>query len=192
MEHPEYPGWIIKTRLLVDGYPLLLLEKDSAKIFVSDGPYRQIIEFLLNIAEPASEWLEHPQQYQQDINYKLHQGFASGKGWAEGQGTFYGHLVQPEEFEEWKADPQFVAELERYQQRSGRPLAQPIWDVAVSSGSWRGAARYIPQSSIERIIEVVRRTRLGTPILPEGIEVLSQKDWNLRLGLAASTPEEDQ
>lgn len=169
MEHPEYPGWTVKTRLQIDGYPLLVLEKAGALIFVSEGYYRQIIEFLLNIAEPAKEWLEHPDQFRQDINFLLHKGFATGEGWAKGQGTFYGHLVKPEEFNEWQNDSEFVAELGHYQQRTGQPLSQPIWDVAVNSGSWRGAARYIPQSSIEKILEVIRRLRANESTLPEGV-----------------------
>lgn len=203
MEHPEYPGFIIRHRLLIDGVPLLMLERGDDRICVSEGGYKQIIEFILSIASGSREWLECPDLYGHDINYRLHRGFVTEEGWAEGEGTFYGHLIKPEEYTEWMCDPDFVAELKRYEQRTGKTPEEPIWHISVSSGSWRGAARNLPKSSVEKIIVITRSLILGALAIPEdiehegameknflaneGVQVLSDDDWDELFGWAACT-----
>ncbi len=86
MTHPNYPDWSITKRLLVNGYPLLLLEKDDEKIVLSEGAYKLIIEFLPNVSKPH---LSSPE----DVNFIMHQSFTSDEGWAI-SGVFYGHLIQ--------------------------------------------------------------------------------------------------
>lgn len=173
IKHPEYPDWTITHRFLVDSYPLLMLENDDQKIFISEGYYKNIIEFLLAISEPVEMWLEDPKKYLDEINYILHMGFISELGWAEGQGTFYGHLVQPEEFEAWKVDGAFLEEMERYQNYVGKPLNEAVWEVCVSSGSWRGSAKFIVQSSIQKMITLRRNFLAGETQLPEGVIAVS-------------------
>lgn len=203
MEHPEYPGWTIRHRLLVDELPLLVLVRGDDLICISEGRYRQVVEFVLAIAGSAKEWQERPRDYADDINYKLHRGFVTEEGWAEGEGTFYGHLVKPEEYTQWLCDPDFVAELKRYEQRTGKTPEEPIWHISVSSGSWRGAARNLPKSSVEKLIGITRGLILGVLVMPEsldnegamarnslareGVNVLSEDEWDERFGWAAST-----
>ena len=179
MTHPNYPDWNITKRLLVDGYPLLLLEKDNKKIVLSEGVYKLIIEFLLNVSKPHISSFD-------DVNSIMHQGFASGTGWAI-SGVFYGHLIQPSEFTEYISDPEFSTELEQYQQRTGQVLNEPIWHVSVNSGDWRNAKQFMPQSSVHKIIELETRLFHKKRLLLEGVKVLSEDDWDLRFGWAAST-----
>lgn len=187
MEHPEYPGFTIRYRLLIDDLPLLVLERDDRRICISDGRYRQIIEFVLAIASPAKEWLEHPEAYADDINYKLHRGFTTEEGWSDDAGIFYGYLVKPDEYAEWTCDHEFVAEMERYEQRTSKPPREPFWHISVSSGSWRGAAKYLPKSSVEKIIAVAHSVRAGEWVLPDDVQSLSEDEWDERFGWAAST-----
>jgi hypothetical protein len=181
MTHPNYPDWHITKRLLVDGYPLLLLERDTKKIVLSEGAYKLIIEFLLNVSKPHASSPE-------DVNFIMHQGFISGTGWAI-SGVFYGHLIQPSEFKDYISDPEFSTELEQYQQRTRQVLNEPIWHVSVNSGDWRHAKQFIPKSSVQKIIEletqlVSARKRVR---LPEGVQVLSEDEWDLLFGWAAVT-----
>ncbi|MEY4529711.1 MAG: hypothetical protein RLZZ156_432 [Deinococcota bacterium] len=181
MTHPNYPDWQITKRLLVDGYPLLLLERDTKKIVLSEGVYKLIIEFLLNVSKPHTSSFD-------DVNSIMHHGFISGTGWAI-SGVFYGHLIQPSEFKDYISDPEFNAELEQYQQRTGQVLNEPIWHVSINSGDWRHAKQFIPQSSVQKIIEletqlVSARKRVR---LPEGVQVLSEDEWDLLFGWAAVT-----
>ncbi len=163
MTHPNYPDWNITKRLLVDGYPLLLLEKDNKKIVLSEGVYKLIIEFLLNVSKPHISSFD-------DVNSIMHQGFASGTGWAI-SGVFYGHLIQPSEFSEYHSDPEFSTELEQYQKRTGQVLNEPIWHVSVNSGDWRHAKQFMPQSSVQKIIEVESLLFSDSNVLLEGVEI---------------------
>ena len=163
MTFPNYPDWNITKRLLVDNYPLLLLEKDNKKIVLSEGAYKLIIEFLLNVSKPHSSSLE-------DVNFIMHQGFISGEGWAI-SGVFYGHLIQPSEFAEYQSDPDFIVELEQYQNRKGQVLNEPVWNVSVNSGDWRNAKQFMPQSSVQKIIEVELRLFSDASALLEGVEI---------------------
>ncbi len=105
---------------------------------MSNGFYKLIIEFLLNVSKPHSSSLD-------DVNFIMHQGFTSGEGWAI-SGVFYEHLIQPKEFAEYQSDPNFIAELEQYQNRTGKMLNVPVLHVSVNSGDWRNAKQFIPQS----------------------------------------------
>jgi hypothetical protein len=179
MTHPNYPDWSITKRLLIDDYPLLLIEKDDQRIVLSDGAYKNLIEFLLNVSKPHTSSPEN-------VNFIMHQGFMSGAGWAI-SGVFYGQLIEPFEFGEFQSDPDFTTELEKYRIRTGQVLVEPVWHVSVSSGDWRNVATYIPQSSIQKIIEVEAQLLSAEIILLEGVQVLSEDDWDLRFGWAAST-----
>jgi hypothetical protein len=178
MTHPNYPDWSITKRLLVDDYPLLLLEKDDQKIVLSDGVYKNLIEFLLNVSKP---FVSSPE----NVNFIMHEGFMSNTGWAI-SGFFFGQLIKPSEFGEFQSDPDFTIELEKYQIRTGQVLVEPVWHVSVSSGDWRNVATYIPQNSIQKIIDVEAQL-LGESTLLEGVQVLSEDDWDLRFGWAATT-----
>lgn len=187
MEHPEYPGFTIQYRLLIDDLPLLVLDRGDQRTCISEGRYRQIIEFVMAISSSAKEWLERPEAYADDINYRLHRGFITEEGWAEGEGIFYGHLVKPDQFAQWLCDPDFVAEMKRYERRTGKTPQEPFWDISVSSGSWRGAAKYLPKSSVEKIIAVAHNLHAGEWVLPDEVQVLSEDEWDERFGWAAST-----
>lgn len=168
-EYPEYPGWKIANRYLVDGFPFVMLEKDEKKIFLSEGSHKNIIEFLLAVSEPSFEWDAEPEKYRNDINFIMHKGFISEEGWSHDQGIFYGYLVKPEEFESWKVDNGFLEEMERYQKYTSRTLNEPVWDVRVSSGYWRQSANFIVQSSIEKIIRLRQNLIDGDASLPDGV-----------------------
>ncbi|MDX2007955.1 MAG: hypothetical protein SFU83_22160 [Meiothermus sp.] len=164
----------MEKRLLVDGYPLLVLRKDEKKIVVSEGYYKNIIEFLLNASKPSEPWAEERGGVKlESIDHLLHQGFVSGEGWALSE-VFYGHLIQLEEFAEYQQDPEFLEELERYQKRFGQPPNEPVWNVRVSSGSWRNSAQYIPQSSVHKIIKAEATLLLGKTLLPEGVSLVQE------------------
>ena len=172
-DYPEYPGWKIAKRYLVDGYPLAMLEKDEKKIFLSEGIHKNIIEFLLAVSESSFEWNKEPEKFKNDINFIMHKGFISEQGRSHDQGIFYGYLVQPEEFEAWKVDPEFIEEMERYQKYTRQTLNEPVWDVRVSSGYWRQSANFIVQSSIEKIIRLKQNLIDGDTSLPEGVVEVS-------------------
>lgn len=102
---------------------------------------------------------------------------------------FYGHLIQPFMFAEYQSDLEFNSELEQYQKRTGKALDEPVWHVSVSSGDWRNAKTFLPQSSVQKIIDletqlVSARKRIR---LPEGVQVLSEDEWDLKFGWAACT-----
>lgn len=171
---PEYPDWTVEKRLLVDGYPLLLLQKDGRQIVVSQGYHKRIIEFLLNASKPHQPWAEERGGVKlESIDHLLHQGFTSGEGWGI-SGVFYGHRIRPEEFGEYQQDPEFVQEQGRYQRRFGIPLNGPVWNVGVNSGDWRNAAQYIPESNIQKIIELEQALLLGSTELPEGASLVQE------------------
>jgi hypothetical protein len=141
--------------------------------------YKLIIEFLLNVSKPHSSSFD-------DVNSIMHQGFANGTGWAI-SGVFYGHLIEPSEFSEYISDPEFSTELEQYQQGTGQVLNEPIWHVSVNSGDWRHAKQFMPQSSIQKIIELETRLFHKKRLLLEGVKVLSEDDWDMQFGWAAIT-----
>lgn len=167
MSVPDYPGWSLARRLLVGGYPLLLLEQGERRLVISEGPYRQIIELLLNAAKPHEPWVSaHGATRIESIDHILHQGFVSETGWAI-SGVFFGELVRPAAFADWRDDAAFVAELARLRRRTGAEPGEPIWNASVASGSWRHAACSIPQRSIERLIELETILLSGRADLPE-------------------------
>lgn len=170
MPSEHYPDWSIVQRILVDGFELVVLERNGQRRLVAEGYHASIIEFLLNAAKPHQPWAEERGGVKfEGVDHLFHQGFVSGEGWAV-SGVYYGHLVRPEEFEEHRQDPEFVEEQARYEQCLGKPLDEPVWQVGVNSGSWRNVAQYIPQSSIQKIIQIENALLLGDVKLLEGKE----------------------
>ncbi|BAY35636.1 hypothetical protein NIES37_67180 [Tolypothrix tenuis PCC 7101] len=182
----EYPGWKIYLRLLIDDYPLVVLAKDNELRFISEGYYQNIIEFLLPLAEPGEDFVfESGSTRVESIHNQLHQAFVSGQEF--GNGVIYfqlrsilGHDVAIEGAE-------FQQEIERYQQRTGYPPTEPFWYVSPNFAGWDGCGHYIPQSSINKIIQVTQQIKAGELNFPLCVQLFSEDEWDLRFGWAEVT-----
>ena len=170
MAHPEYPDWVLEQRLLVDGYPLLVLEKNGQRVFKSEGRSQEIIEFLLPLNEAGDDW-EHVRDNTRVwcIHNQLHHAFITGSEWTDGQGNIWMTLFDPVvDFAEHECE-EFLEFLEIHHKRTGQPLIEPIWHVACAW--WRAAFTYITKSSIEKIYQVKRNIHDGTSPLLEGVVI---------------------
>jgi hypothetical protein len=143
--------WTPRTRFFVDGYPLLLLRRGTERLVLSEGRYAAIIQFFLPLAEP----LEFPEGWQaiggntkiKNLHNPMHRAFVAGQEWTDGQGQISFCLLDPvRDFAEHQTDPEFL-ELTK-------TTTTPIWHVNVAW--WRNEAQYIPQSSLENILEFAR------------------------------------
>jgi hypothetical protein len=96
MSLADYPDWIVEQRLLVDGYPLLVLEKDGQRVFKSAGRSQEIIEFLLPLNEAGQDLdIVRGTTRVRSIHNELHRAFITGSEWTDGQGNIWMTLFDP-------------------------------------------------------------------------------------------------
>ncbi|MEO1593605.1 MAG: hypothetical protein AAFU71_20300, partial [Cyanobacteria bacterium J06632_22] len=124
--------WSIAYRFLVDDYPLTVLHRASQWRFESIGRSKKIIEQLLPLSDPVTDVLQEqssPSSIQNhQLRQRLHSMFLQGDGLAEGP-LFYAVVDPVLEYDSYKLDAHFLQTLEQYQQKTGRPLAEPLWHV---------------------------------------------------------------
>ncbi|AKG21599.1 hypothetical protein IJ00_10210 [Calothrix sp. 336/3] len=174
----EYPGWTIYMRLLIDDYPLVVLAKDNELRFISEGYYQNIIEFLLPLAEPGEDFvIESGSTRVESIHNQLHQAFVSGQEFVD-YGNIYFCLqpIPPSDVAIAIAESEFQQEIDRYQQRTGHRPTEPFWYVNLNFAGWDRCGRYIPKSSINKIIQVTQRIKVGELNFPEGVQLFSEDE----------------
>jgi hypothetical protein len=174
----QYPDWRIYQQLLIDGYPLLVLEKDGEFLFTSEGYYQNIIEFLLPLSEPIEDYvIESGSVRVWSIHNQLHQAFMSGEGFADG--VIYFELQPIPEIGMASIDSELQQEIDRYQQQAGHRPTESFWHVSPNFAGWRDCGRYIPQSSINKMIQVSQQIKAGDLHVSEGVQILSEDEWDL-------------
>jgi hypothetical protein len=169
--------WTVKNHFLVDGYPLLLLERGSERMVLSEGRYAAIIQFFLPLAEPS----DAPEDWQpvgdntkiKNLHNPMYRAFVAEQPWTDGQGQIMFCLLDPvNDFAEHQTDPDFL-EL-------ATKTTSPIWHVNVAW--WRNEARYIPQQSLENILEFARLLLSQDFLDVEVISAIPQKEFSVQVG----------